>query len=88
MIWFLNFHFHCRVTSQPQAKINKQNVQSQYGDEIGACSLPPPSQPAVSSVLGERDELGRLHGEVEIFYQNGDYFWGDLQHGLRSASRF
>jgi hypothetical protein len=39
-------------------------------------------------VLGERDELGRLHGEVEIFYQNGDYFWGDLQHGLRSASRF
>jgi hypothetical protein len=34
-------------------------------------------------VLGERDAAGKLHGEVEIFYQNGDYFWGDLHHGIR-----
>ena len=24
-----------------------------------------------------------LHGEVEIDYVNGDYFWGDMEHGVK-----
>ena len=36
-------------------------------------------------MVGEKDEEGRLEGEVEIFYQNGDYFWGRYSGGVREG---
>ena len=50
-----------------------------------------PSQPAGSDevnilkVIGETDAAGKLDGEVEIFYENGDYFWGWYSHGVREG---
>ena len=29
--------------------------------------------------------MGRLEGEVELFYDNGDYFWGWYSHGVRQG---
>ena len=34
---------------------------------------------------GELDEGGKAHGEVEIYYDNGDYFWGVCVHGVREG---
>ena len=27
--------------------------------------------------------LRKYHGEIEIHYENGDYFWGDMEHGSK-----
>ena len=37
-------------------------------------------------IIGERDVEGRLHGECEIHYGNGDYFWGHLHHGCKQGT--
>ena len=37
-------------------------------------------------IIGERDIEGRLHGECEIHYSNGDYFWGHLHHGCKQGT--
>jgi len=39
----------------------------------------------VLQLVGERDSQGRPHGEVEIYYANGDYFWGDCVHGVKEG---
>jgi len=39
----------------------------------------------VLQLVGERDSKGRPHGEVEIYYTNGDYFWGDCVHGVKEG---
>ena len=39
----------------------------------------------INKVEGDLDESGHPHGEVEINYDNGDYFWGLCQHGLREG---
>lgn len=37
----------------------------------------------VLKVIGERNVQGRLHGECEVFYKNGDYFWGHFLDGIK-----
>ena len=55
----------------------------------------------VLQLVGDRDSKGRPHGEVnllnkwfvkfalssqvEIYYANGDYFWGDCVHGVKEG---
>ena len=41
---------------------------------------------SVNKVIGDRDALGALHGEVEIFYACGDYVWADFVHGVKEGS--
>ena len=43
-------------------------------------------QGEILKVIGERDEEGLLDGEVEMFYKNGDYFWGGYRHGVREGA--
>ena len=37
----------------------------------------------VLKVIGERNKHGRLNGECEVFYKNGDYFWGHFVDGIK-----
>ena len=37
----------------------------------------------VLKVIGERNVHGRLNGECEVFYKNGDYFWGHFVDGIK-----
>ena len=39
----------------------------------------------VKEILGDVDDLGKLHGDVEIFYENGDYLWADFIHGVKTG---
>ena len=39
----------------------------------------------IVKIIGDRDEAGDLDGEVEEFYENGDYFWGHYHHGVRQG---
>ena len=43
------------------------------------------SCPDLVRVIGDRDDRGQLHGEVEQFYVSGDYWWGHYDHGLRQG---
>ena len=40
----------------------------------------------VLKVIGERNVQGRLDGECEIFYKNGDYFWGHFVDGIKQGN--
>ena len=37
----------------------------------------------VLKVIGERNKQGQLNGECEVFYKNGDYFWGHFVDGIK-----
>ena len=37
----------------------------------------------MSRLLGDTDSEGNIHGEAEIFYDNGDYVWADFCHGVK-----
>ena len=39
----------------------------------------------VLKVIGERNVNGRLNGECEVFYKNGDYFWGHFVDGIKQG---
>ena len=39
----------------------------------------------VLKVIGERNVQGRLDGECEIFFKNGDYFWGHFVDGIKQG---
>lgn len=41
---------------------------------------------SVNKVIGGEDDQGNLHGDVEIFYDNGDYVWADFTHGVKEGS--
>ena len=41
---------------------------------------------SVNKVIGDVDDHGNLHGEVEIFYDNGDYVWADYIQGVKEGS--
>lgn len=66
-----------------------QTLQEEYQHLLPSCC---PDQAAQTEdqgpawkVIGERDDVGRLEGEVELFYDNGDYFWGWYSHGVRQG---
>ena len=40
----------------------------------------------VLRVIGERNKQGRLDGECEVFYKNGDYFWGHFVDGTKHGN--
>ena len=44
------------------------------------------SKSVIKKIIGETDSLGKLHGDVEIFYENGDYLWADFVHGIKEGS--
>ena len=46
-------------------------------DEFDEC------EKEVLKVIGERNVHGRLNGECEVFYKNGDYFWGHFVDGIK-----
>ena len=66
-----------------------ERLQEKYQHLFPSCYAP--SQLAKSGevdilkVIGETDAAGNLDGEVEIFYENGDYFWGWLSRGVREG---
>ena len=39
----------------------------------------------ITKIEGDLDDGGKAHGEVEIYYDNGDYFWGLCEHGVREG---
>ena len=59
--------------------------QVKYEKLLPRCTGNPESEPKIRFVSGTRDEKNRFHGEAEIYYENGDYYWGDLEHGSREG---
>ena len=41
----------------------------------------------IHKIIGERNAQGRLDGECEIFYKNGDYFWGHFVDGIKHGNK-
>ena len=66
-----------------------ERMQEKHKHLLPSCFAP--SQLAGSEevdilkVIGQTDAAGNLDGEVEIFYKNGDYFWGWYSHGVREG---
>ena len=69
----------------PSSNIVKK-LQDQFGEELPKCKVKADDEPSnIVSLIGERDEDGNIHGEAEIYYDNGDYFWGDFNHGVKEG---
>ena len=66
-----------------------ERLQDQHQHHLPSCFVPyqPPEclEGKILKVIGETDAEGRLDGEVEIFYKNGDYFWGWYKDGVREG---
>lgn len=66
-----------------------ESLQEQFDNHSSFCIENKESELSksyVENIIGERDSLGRLHGDVEIFYENGDYVWADFVHGIKEGS--
>ena len=66
---------------------HKQELQDAHQDSLPVnrlthCHCLPSG---ITKMEGELDEGGEAHGEVEIYYDNGDYFWGVCVHGVREG---
>jgi len=81
-----------RITDPASRVVHE--LQEQYGkmvpdlseEEYSASKVT--EEEKVLQLVGERDSKGQPHGEVEIYYANGDYFWGDcvgVKEGLASV---
>ena len=69
----------------PSSNIVKK-LQDQFEEELPKCKAKADEEPSnIVSLIGERDEDGNIHGEAEIYYDNGDYFWGDFNHGVKEG---
>ena len=66
-----------------------ERFQENFQHLLPPCTAPSPSAQSedlkVLKVIGETDAAGNLEGEVEIFYENGDYFWGWYSQGVREG---
>jgi len=62
-----------------------KDLQGRYESLLPPCKVEPQPELAIRHVTGERDTNHELHGEVEIDYVNGDYFWGDMEHGVKEG---
>jgi len=64
-----------------------KNLQEEFGEHLPMCKVEADEEAnKIVSLIGERDEEGNIHGEAEIYYDNGDYFWGDFNHGVKEGS--
>ena len=63
-------------------------MNEEFGSSFPPCTAfaDVSSKTDVREIIGETDENGELHGEVEIFYTNGDYLWTDFNHGIKEGS--
>ena len=66
-----------------------ERLQDKYKHLLPSCFAPSKQARSdemnILKVIGETDAAGNLEGEVEIFYENGDYFWGWYSHGVREG---
>ena len=74
-----------KALADPSRKIVKE-LQEKYGDTFPCCTcIQEPDEKSIVNFIGETDDEGKMHGEVEINYDNCDYFWGDYNHGVREG---
>ena len=66
---------HNLVQEQEEESDEEEDLEDDVIEEAEAVKM-----------IGERDVEGRLHGECEIHYGNGDYFWGHLHHGCKQGT--
>ena len=74
--------------SSPDVQIVRE-LQDGFEDELPTLSIASAEAEetrSVTRVIGDEDDQGNLHGEVEIFYDNGDYVWADYIHGVKEGS--
>ena len=68
----------------PNSNIVKE-LQESFGDTLPACEMIVGDEIPADRIVGAKDESGKQHGETEIYYKNGDHFWGDYRHGLKEG---
>ena len=73
-----------KIVTDPERDIVKE-LQDKFGDEFPECQFEMKSEGSIVKLIGEKDDDGNIHGEVEIDYDNGDYFWGDFNHGVKEG---
>jgi len=62
-----------------------RELQEEFGDNLPECEHAEDKERSIVTLLGEKDDNGNIHGEAEIYYDNGDYFWGDFNHGVKEG---
>jgi len=75
-----------RITNQNDKIVRE--LQEDYGKLLPRVIIKYGSSKEENKILrvvGDTDKEGRPHGEVEIYYTNGDYFWGDCVHGVKEG---
>merc|ERR1712106_58940 len=60
-----------KAVTNPKTDIVKE-LQEKYADEIPGCDLQTETDKPIANFIGEKDEDGNMHGEIEINYENGD----------------
>ena len=78
------FNDWTRALANSDKEIVKE-LQENYGETFPECTVEQEPEKTIVNFIGEKDEEGKMHGEVEINYENGDYFWGDYIHGVREG---
>ena len=65
-----------------------KELQNNFSDTLPSCTVEChlAENKNISRVIGDKDELGNIHGEAEVFFDNGDYLWADFNHGVREGS--
>ena len=75
--------------SDPKSSVIKRLFEAEchndYDDDIKVNQYDE-SETHILKVIGERNVQGRLDGECEIFYKNGDYFWGHFVDGIKQGN--
>ena len=62
-----------------------KELQEDFAADLAECDDRYESDNPATRIVGETDDDGELHGETEVYYENGDYFWGDYHHGVREG---
>ena len=72
-----------QISSRDSSLFN--DLQDTHTEDNSVTSFNELLHSEVKEILGDVDDIGKLHGDVEIFYENGDYLWADFIHGVKTG---
>ena len=64
-----------QISSRDSSLFN--DLQDTHTEDNSVTSFNELLHSEVKEILGDVDDIGKLHGDVEIFYENGDYLWAE-----------
>ena len=62
-----------------------EELQNKFGDDLPECEFKEKNERPNTTLMGELDKDRNIHGDVKMYDDNGDYFWGGYIHGVREG---